>query len=224
MSSLSSLSLAELQTLLSEHQAVRPAFDSHDFKPWLIRKDELKFWTELAQASAAIAWKDVPPPSQPPAPPPAESTEEPMANKKLSDLSPEQAEARRAYHREWKAKNKGNRKSRAKPISMRKGSKVTLSPEAAEEMAGGMAELEVVAVATAAPVKRTPNLREPSSAPLAPSAVAQVRQVRSRIWTLMAALEDMDEAQREALLPELGLLDAAAHSAHQLALGRLEVA
>ena len=53
---------------------------------------------------------------------------------------------------------------------------------------------------------------------------AEVREIRAMIWRLMASLEACNQVTKDALAADLALLDAAAHAAHQLALGRLEVA
>ena len=52
----------------------------------------------------------------------------------------------------------------------------------------------------------------------------QIRDLRRQLWLLMALLETTDTDQQALVVPDLALLDAAAHAAHQLALGRLEVA
>ena len=46
-----------------------------------------------------------------------------------------------------------------------------------------------------------------------------VSRTRATIWRLMAELEDLPVDLRAALVPELALLDAAAHTAHTIALG-----
>lgn len=52
----------------------------------------------------------------------------------------------------------------------------------------------------------------------------RISTLRQSIWTLMADLERMPKEARAALEFELGLLDAAAHTAYGLATGRLQVA
>lgn len=53
--------------------------------------------------------------------------------------------------------------------------------------------------------------------------VEAVGRIRRLIWILMADLEQMPKDKRAELVDEIALLDAAAHAAHGLATGRLQV-
>lgn len=54
--------------------------------------------------------------------------------------------------------------------------------------------------------------------------VAHIASVRRSVWLLMAALEELPMDERAHMVGDLALLDAAAHAAHSLALGELNVA
>ena len=69
-----------------------------------------------------------------------------------------------------------------------------------------------------------PLPREPSPAQPETPTVSAIAEVRRSIWLLMAELERTPVQARAAMVEELALLDAAAHAAHSLATGRLEVA
>ena len=61
--------------------------------------------------------------------------------------------------------------------------------------------------------------------PAAPSApvTLHIAQVRRSVWLLMAALEELPPKERAHLALDLAMLDAAAHAAHGLATGQLQV-
>lgn len=52
----------------------------------------------------------------------------------------------------------------------------------------------------------------------------RISYLRQSIWTLLSDLERMSPEARAGLEPDLGLLDAAAHTAYGLATGHLQVA
>jgi len=122
---------------------------------------------------------------------------DPMPAKKKYKTELERREANREYNRKWAAKKAAEKKA-AKPDVPTKSPKSDTS------------------------LKRVEETAVPTHVP-APEAVQTISRIRSSIWALMAALEHMTPAQRSDLVNDLALLDAAAHAAHQLALGRLEV-
>lgn len=129
-----------------------------------------------------------------PAEPAPTPTKDPDPMPKAKQTEEEKRAKQREYNRQWAARKAAEKKA-DKPLE-------------------------------AKPSKPAPvlDLPEPKKTIPAPEAVSTISKIRASIWALMAALEHMTPSQRTAVVHDLALLDAAAHAAHQLALGRLEVA
>ena len=140
-----------------------------------------------------------------PEPEPTEEPE-PMPAHKKHRTEEEKAEAKREYQRNWLAKRKAQTAAATKVSHRKKQVAPPPQLEVDEKPAKVKSPL-------AKEIDQVVKLR------------ARVSSIRREVWLLMAELEGIPGITQETFLAsDLALLDAAAHAAHQLALGRLEVA
>lgn len=157
------------------------------------------------------------------------TTETTMPRPKSTLTEEEKKEKARAYSREW---------ARKKAAASRPGESERHKARRAEAKAEGMCQKCTTREAMPgvsmcgycseqAEEYKAARKAARKAAPvtlLADAGGLQINRLRRSIWTLMAQIEDMTTAERESIVQELALLDAAAHAAHSLAAGRLEVA
>lgn len=236
------LSADQLRQRLEEHQANRPDPFSSEFMPWMERKGKITFALDCAIGAERTAWKPAPGPTygdKPrtiPAPLLPKPKDTPSPEEPMSKPSPREADpSARLEHLLTRLKEaEGTPRVHQIRFSIRQlceahGLPV---PEAAQKLSE-KAEPESPASAASEglgrPLEAAIDLgraieRFKATPSKAEDIRTHIRGIRRQIWSLMSDLEGLTPEGMAPLQAELGLLDAAAHAAHQLSLGRLEIA